>query len=159
MSTMHCQTEDSVAMVDVDVAMVETRRGGRSGGYGGNGGRCRGGPPPNVGRGYSGQPNSNRDKPFCTHCGRYRHTCENCWDLHGRPGNVSAAPAEAKHPNGSNEQELNFKVDSQNWKDELLLLRQRLEALEGVTQDAYVGMASFSIILLLLPLLLLPLLG
>lgn len=43
---------------------------------------------------------------------------------------------------GSNEQEANFKVDAHNWKGEITILLQTLEALEGATQDASVGMAS-----------------
>lgn len=71
---------------------------------------------------------------FCTHCGRYRHTRENCWNLNRGPGNVpSATLAEEENPSGSNEQQVSCKVDSQHWKDELTNLRQRLDALEGAT--------------------------
>lgn len=63
------------------------------GGNGGNGG-CGRGAPPTIGRGYGGQPNPN------------------CWDLHGRLGIVSAAPAEVENPSGCNEQEAIFKADT-----------------------------------------------
>lgn len=89
---------------------------GNSGGNGG--GRCSGRGPPIVGRGYGGQPNTYRDKLYCTHCGRYRHMRETCWDLNGQPRNVYATPAEVEHSNESTKQETNNK----NCNDELVVL-------------------------------------
>ena len=75
--------------------------GGRGHGRGGNhGGGCggdRGRGPFGGSRGYCGQPNLDCDKLYWTHCGRYRHTRETCWDLNGTPQNVSATPAEVEH--------------------------------------------------------------
>ena len=88
-----------------------------------NGGRGRGA---NRGGGHGG---GNRDKLYCTHCGRY---------LNGMPRNVPATPAEIEHPNDNTEQ----KTCNQHWKVELSVLRQRLAALEGATQDSSIGMTS-----------------
>lgn len=30
-----------------------------------------------------------KDKLHCSHCGKMSHTCENCWDLIGRPEKFS----------------------------------------------------------------------
>ena len=63
---------------------------------------------------------------FYTHCGRYKHTLENCWDLNSWPGNISTTPAEVEHLSGSNEQNASSRVDSQSWKDELTIIRDWL---------------------------------
>lgn len=47
-----------------------------------------------------------------------------------------------EHPS-SNEKDASFKVDAQNWKNDLTILRQRLAGLEGATQNSSVGMAFF----------------
>lgn len=68
--------------------LLNTRNGGY-GWYGGgrgrgnNHGRGRSGGNRGRGRGSGGRLNSNRDKLLCTHCGRYMHVQENCWDLNG----------------------------------------------------------------------------
>ena len=46
--------------------------------------------------GYGGRPHTG--KLYRTHSGRYRHTRETCWDLNGKPWNVSATTAEVEHP-------------------------------------------------------------
>lgn len=74
---------------------------GYSGGTGrGHGGNCGGGgrgcgPPLGGGHGYGGQPNTDPDKLYSTHCGRY----ETCWNLNGKPRDVSATPVKVDHPN------------------------------------------------------------
>ena len=114
--------------------------GGRSRGRGGN----RGGGNRSDGLGSGGQggygryPNTDRDKLYYTHCGRYRHTKETCWDLHGEPRTVSATAVEVEHPKDTIEKD----TSNQNWKDELLVLRRRLAALEGGSQGPSVGMTS-----------------
>ena len=82
--------------------------GGRGHGHGGHCGEGRpsghGRGTHGVGRGY-GQPYTDCDKPYCTHCGRYRHTREMCWELNGKPRNVSATPVETEYSNDTTEQE------------------------------------------------------
>lgn len=48
----------------------------------------RGGHGNSLGRGYGGRSthlSDDRDFLKCEHCGHYRHTKDQCWDLHGRP--------------------------------------------------------------------------
>ena len=111
-------------------------RGGNHGEYDGGRGHGRGGT--SVGRGYGGQPNTDHCKPYCTHCGRCRHTRKTCWDLNSKPRNVSATAAEVKHSNETIEKD----TSSQNWKDELAVLRQWLAALECVPRYSTAGITS-----------------
>lgn len=39
---------------------------------------------------------------YCTHCGRYRHTRETCWDLMGMTLSALANPTESKEKKNSN---------------------------------------------------------
>lgn len=96
--------------------------GGRGCGRGGNRGGCTGG-------GRGGRGGIDRDRLFCTHCGKNRHTSETCWNLVGTNQNTSATPA--KSDKNGDQEKATTKVDSENWQNELAILRQRLAALEG----------------------------
>lgn len=91
----------ALAKSNVGNMAIHTRYGGgrgrsRGGNCGGGRASGRGHGSPGVGRGYGGLPNTDCDELYCTHCGRYRHTIGTCWDLNGKPWNVSAPPAEVE---------------------------------------------------------------
>lgn len=81
-------------------------------------GGCRGRGPSGGGRGYGRQPNTDHYKLYCTHCRRYHHTRETCWDLNGKPHYISATPAKAEHTTDTKEQE----TSNKHWKEELSVL-------------------------------------
>lgn len=56
--------------------------GARGGGRGGGG---HGQPSDGSPLGHGGPPGIDRNKLYCTHCGRTRHTRNTCWDLIGQP--------------------------------------------------------------------------
>lgn len=81
---------------------------------------------------------------FCTHCGRYKHTRETCWDIVGRNHTASTAPTEFDQITCPNYQDQSIEQGEQSWKEEPIALRQRLAALERHLTLS-VGMTSTSL--------------
>lgn len=108
-------------------------------------------------RGRGRQTNVDGDRLYYTHCEKSRHTCETCWDLVGKPGhfrNAIASPTESNRwgANSSYQGQVMGKDESQNLKEELMILRERLHTLGGNSSSS-VGMVLWlpliSVILLL----------
>lgn len=83
-------TSERSALVSDNTAnpgMNTENNGGGGRGHEGSRSGCTSG-----GRGQSGQSDVDRDKFYYTHCGRYRHTHETCWNLVSRNHDVFGGP-------------------------------------------------------------------
>lgn len=77
---------------------------------------------PGGGCGHGKQSSIDCDKLYCKHC-----TSEICWDLVGINRSACAAPTDSERNSNLSEQEKNIVKDGlQNWKDEVMVIRQRL---------------------------------